>query len=240
MTLLLLLFQVGGVQSLGGTGALRIGAEFLARWYNGTNNKDTPVYVSSPTWGESLSYSERRDRGVGEWPSWLSLLMQKCNPALNQLTFGNVWSSGLRQYAPGQVRNPCSQDWCFSPCWNFPEKAESVETGSPTMVGWKLSMTDWLNLFLVVTVILLSLCCSPRFDPVNAEPMRAPAADLCPFQLGLFVCQVVYRFALLLTENHNGVFAAAGFKDIRSYHYWDAAKRGLDLQGFLNDLEVGN
>lgn len=53
MTLLLLLFQVGGVQSLGGTGALRIGAEFLARWYNGTNNKDTPVYVSSPTWGES-------------------------------------------------------------------------------------------------------------------------------------------------------------------------------------------
>ncbi|KAJ8789379.1 hypothetical protein J1605_021906 [Eschrichtius robustus] len=69
-------------------GALRIGAEFLARWYNGTNNKDTPVYVSSPTW-----------------------------------------------------------------------------------------------------------------------------------------------------ENHNGVFIAAGFKEIRSYHYWDAAKRGLDLQGFLNDLE---
>lgn len=80
--------RVGGVQALGGTGALRIGAEFLARWYNGTNNKDTPVYVSSPTW-----------------------------------------------------------------------------------------------------------------------------------------------------ENHNGVFSAAGFKDIRSYHYWDAAKRGLDLQGFLNDLE---
>lgn len=43
----------------------------------------------------------------------------------------------------------------------------------------------------------------------------------------------------MLTENHNGVFAAAGFKDIRTYHYWDAEKRGLDLQGFLNDLEVG-
>ncbi|XP_047616444.1 aspartate aminotransferase, cytoplasmic [Phacochoerus africanus] len=80
--------RVGGVQSLGGTGALRIGAEFLARWYNGTNNKDTPVYVSSPTW-----------------------------------------------------------------------------------------------------------------------------------------------------ENHNGVFTTAGFKDIRSYHYWDTEKRGLDLQGFLSDLE---
>lgn len=30
----------------------------------------------------------------------------------------------------------------------------------------------------------------------------------------------------------------AGFKDIRTYHYWDAAKRGLDLQGLLNDMEV--
>lgn len=80
--------RVGGVQSLGGTGALRIGADFLGRWYNGTDNKNTPIYVSSPTW-----------------------------------------------------------------------------------------------------------------------------------------------------ENHNAVFSAAGFKDIRPYCYWDAEKRGLDLQGFLNDLE---
>lgn len=43
--------QVGGVQALGGTGALRIGAEFLRRWYNGVNNTATPVYVSAPTWG---------------------------------------------------------------------------------------------------------------------------------------------------------------------------------------------
>nr|XP_034341499.1 aspartate aminotransferase, cytoplasmic-like [Arvicanthis niloticus] len=80
--------RVGGVQSLGGTGALRIGADFLGRWYNGIDNKNTPIYVSSPTW-----------------------------------------------------------------------------------------------------------------------------------------------------ENHNAVFSAAGFKDIRSYCYWDAEKRGLNLQGFLNDLE---
>ncbi|KAH0623846.1 hypothetical protein JD844_007013 [Phrynosoma platyrhinos] len=80
--------RVGGVQSLGGTGALRIGAEFLRRWYNGTNNTATPVYISSPSW-----------------------------------------------------------------------------------------------------------------------------------------------------ENHNSVFTDAGFKDIRSYRYWDAANRGLDIQGFLEDLE---
>ncbi|KAG7462483.1 hypothetical protein MATL_G00185230 [Megalops atlanticus] len=80
--------RVGGVQCLGGTGALKIGAEFLRRWYNGNNNTTTPVYVSAPTW-----------------------------------------------------------------------------------------------------------------------------------------------------ENHNAVFSDAGFKDVRPYKYWDAEKRGLDLAGFLGDLE---
>ncbi|KAF1408498.1 Aspartate aminotransferase, cytoplasmic, partial [Spheniscus magellanicus] len=80
--------RIGSVQSLGGTGALRIGAEFLRRWYNGNNNTATPVYISAPSW-----------------------------------------------------------------------------------------------------------------------------------------------------ENHNSVFVDAGFKDIRTYRYWDAAKRGLDLQGLLDDME---
>uniref|UniRef100_A0A8C9TH39 Aspartate aminotransferase n=1 Tax=Scleropages formosus TaxID=113540 RepID=A0A8C9TH39_SCLFO len=80
--------RVGGVQCLGGTGALKIGAEFLRRWYYGYNNTATPVYVSAPTW-----------------------------------------------------------------------------------------------------------------------------------------------------ENHNGVFADAGFQDIRPYKYWNAEKRSLDLAGFLGDLE---
>ncbi|KAJ1141106.1 hypothetical protein NDU88_007441 [Pleurodeles waltl] len=80
--------RVGGVQSLGGTGALRIGAEFLRRWYNGNNNTSTPIYISAPSW-----------------------------------------------------------------------------------------------------------------------------------------------------ENHNDVFRDAGFKDIRTYRYWDAANRGLDLQGLLQDME---
>lgn len=35
------------------------------------------------------------------------------------------------------------------------------------------------------------------------------------------------------------MFADAGFKDIRPYRYWDAAQRGLDLAGLLDDLEVG-
>lgn len=45
-------------------------------------------------------------------------------------------------------------------------------------------------------------------------------------------------FSFLFLENHNAVFANAGFEDIRSYKYWDAEKRGLNLSGFLGDLEV--
>lgn len=41
-------------------------------------------------------------------------------------------------------------------------------------------------------------------------------------------------------ENHNAVFSNAGFEDIRPYKYWDAGKRGLDLTGFLGDLEVSS
>lgn len=49
-----------------------------------------------------------------------------------------------------------------------------------------------------------------------------------------FVC----FFLLFIPENHNAVFANAGFEDVRPYKYWDAQKRGLDLNGFLGDLEV--
>uniref|UniRef100_A0AAQ4PD93 Aspartate aminotransferase n=1 Tax=Gasterosteus aculeatus aculeatus TaxID=481459 RepID=A0AAQ4PD93_GASAC len=81
--------RVGAVQCLGGTGALKMGAEFLSRFYNGNKNTKTPIYVSAPTW-----------------------------------------------------------------------------------------------------------------------------------------------------ENHNAVFANAGFEDVRPYKYWDAENRGLDFAGFLEDLEV--
>lgn len=47
-------------------------------------------------------------------------------------------------------------------------------------------------------------------------------------------------FLLFVSENHNAVFASAGFEDIRSYKYWDPEKRCLDFAGFLSDLEVNN
>jgi aspartate aminotransferase, mitochondrial len=37
---------VGGVQAISGTGALRLGGEFLARF----RGKNTPLYLPNPTW----------------------------------------------------------------------------------------------------------------------------------------------------------------------------------------------
>lgn len=41
----------------------------------------------------------------------------------------------------------------------------------------------------------------------------------------------------LWIENHHKVFAAAGFSDIRTYRYWNAHTRGLDIDGLLEDLK---
>lgn len=50
---------------------------------------------------------------------------------------------------------------------------------------------------------------------------------------------ITLGFSLLFNlENHNAVFANAGFEDVRPYKYWNAEGRGLDLAGFLGDLEV--
>lgn len=48
----------------------------------------------------------------------------------------------------------------------------------------------------------------------------------------------IKKLSFCLPENHNAVFANAGFEDVRPYKYWDAERRGLDLDGFLGDLEV--
>ena len=36
--------------------------------------------------------------------------------------------------------------------------------------------------------------------------------------------------------NHKNIFAAAGFKEGRTYRYWDEAKRSVDFAGMLADL----
>lgn len=37
-------------------------------------------------------------------------------------------------------------------------------------------------------------------------------------------------------ENHHKVFAGAGFTDIRTYRYWNKETRGVDFNGWIEDL----
>ena len=48
------------------------------------------------------------------------------------------------------------------------------------------------------------------------------------------------KFFIFTPGNHKGVFKAAGFSEIKEYRYWDAEKRGLNLEGMLEDLAVCN
>jgi len=38
-------------------------------------------------------------------------------------------------------------------------------------------------------------------------------------------------------DNHPPLFCNSGFKDVRSYRYWDPATRGVDFRGMLEDIE---
>ncbi|KAK5646922.1 hypothetical protein RI129_005386 [Pyrocoelia pectoralis] len=46
----------------------------------------------------------------------------------------------------------------------------------------------------------------------------------------------IFYYSTPSWENHNLVFTNAGFKEARQYRYWSAEKRGLDIDGFLEDL----
>uniref|UniRef100_A0A452IZU9 aspartate transaminase n=1 Tax=Gopherus agassizii TaxID=38772 RepID=A0A452IZU9_9SAUR len=43
--------RAGGIHTVGGTGAVRIGAEFLWRWYNTSSPTPIAVYIAFPQWG---------------------------------------------------------------------------------------------------------------------------------------------------------------------------------------------
>ena len=56
--------RAGGVQSISGTGALRLAAEFLYRFYN-KRETSTAVYVADPTWGNQVGVF--RNAGFSEF-----------------------------------------------------------------------------------------------------------------------------------------------------------------------------
>lgn len=55
--------RVATIQTLGGSGALKVGADFIHRWF-----PDSVVYVSNPTWGNHISIFEGAGFKVGKYP----------------------------------------------------------------------------------------------------------------------------------------------------------------------------
>lgn len=55
--------RIATIQTLGGSGALKIGADFLKKWF-----PDTQVYVSNPTWDNHKSIFEGAGFSVGTYP----------------------------------------------------------------------------------------------------------------------------------------------------------------------------
>jgi aspartate/tyrosine/aromatic aminotransferase len=57
--------RVASIQTISGTGSLRLGAEFLKSFFT------TPaVYVSNPTWGNHISIFKKAGHEVREYPYW--------------------------------------------------------------------------------------------------------------------------------------------------------------------------
>ncbi|UOO92981.1 aromatic amino acid transaminase [Vitreoscilla stercoraria] len=55
--------RIATIQSIGGSGALRVGAEFVKQYF-----PQSKVYVSKPTWGNHISIFEAAGLEVGEYP----------------------------------------------------------------------------------------------------------------------------------------------------------------------------
>lgn len=64
---------------------------------------------------------------------------------------------------------------------------------------------------------------------------------MSPIQRGVFRFIKIYKLKKviksLFVENHKLVFLNAGFEEVRTYRYWSQAKRGIDFDGLIEDLE---
>uniref|UniRef100_UPI00358FD994 aspartate aminotransferase, cytoplasmic n=1 Tax=Myxine glutinosa TaxID=7769 RepID=UPI00358FD994 len=75
--------RAAGVQVIGGTGALRLGAEFLRRWWNPELGGKCPVYFSEPTWGNHITTF--RDAGFTDLRKYRYWDEAGCSLAITEL-----------------------------------------------------------------------------------------------------------------------------------------------------------
>jgi len=69
--------RVATIATIGGSGALKVGAEFIHRWF-----PQSKCYVSDPTWGNHIAIFEGADVEVGAYPYY--------DPASNSIRFDDM------------------------------------------------------------------------------------------------------------------------------------------------------
>lgn len=81
--------RVATIASLGGSGALRVGAEFIHHWF-----PEAKVYVSNPTWGNHIGIFEGAGFEVGKYPYYdpatIGVKFTELTAFLKSLDAGNV------------------------------------------------------------------------------------------------------------------------------------------------------
>ncbi|MCX8744500.1 aspartate/tyrosine/aromatic aminotransferase [Snodgrassella sp. B3882] len=81
--------RIATIASLGGSGALRVGAEFIHQWFPRAN-----IYVSNPTWGNHISIFEGAGFTVKKYPYYdpatNGLKIEELKQFLQQLDAGNI------------------------------------------------------------------------------------------------------------------------------------------------------
>jgi len=97
-----------GVQALSGTGALRLGAEFLKRFYNKT------VYISDPTWANHRAIMKDAGLNIASYPYWNA--QEKCLDfegiinAMNDAPNGSIFLLHVCAHNPTGV-DPTPDQW---------------------------------------------------------------------------------------------------------------------------------
>ncbi|KAJ1340785.1 hypothetical protein BSLG_004567 [Batrachochytrium salamandrivorans] len=153
--------RVTSVQTISGTGAVRLGAEFLARF------KMAPVYISNPTWGNHRSiFADAGFKDIREYKYW--------NPQTRGLYIEEILKT-FKEAPNGSILilHPCAQpNWCGSHLdqWKMIAQVAREKNHVVFLIPHikDLPVAIWIRMLqptldFTTSVLVVSLC-DPRCD----------------------------------------------------------------------------
>jgi hypothetical protein len=209
---------VACLQSLSGTGSLRVAAGFIARFMKGST-----VYLSNPTWGnhrnifgdEGVEWKYYRcgARGVPLMPAWWCCsAVEGCH---------GVWNEGVTVYRCSTRGLPA----CLPACLPAGCSVLPLEPTNAVRAALRCAVTP-----LRAAAAVVKHCCGCRYA-AWAQQRCTPGAGLSP-QTCLCMqhcCACLTPYAACLTP-----YAAC----LTPARYFDPETVGLDFTGMSEDLKA--